>query len=150
MVNNLDTNHFQFNVIDFDNHSLLVDFLNNAGQSLVSFRYFTKRPLSCVKNHLVTLVLTNGADSVGYGHLDRDNGKIWLGIAVSESHLGQGLGKMIMKKLIEYGRKFGIGEIWLSVDKDNYKAQMLYRKNHFKNVSKKNSSVIFMVLNLDA
>ena len=57
-------------------------FLSNAGKSLETFRYFAKRPLSAMENHLLTLLALDGNTPIGYGHLDKDE----------NGHLGPGPG----------------------------------------------------------
>jgi ribosomal protein S18 acetylase RimI-like enzyme len=80
-------------------------------------------------------------ECVGYGHLDKENDKIWLGIIVADKHQSNGFGNLIMDDLIS---KYD-GEIYLSVDKDNLKAQELYKKKSFINL-KENDKNYIMIL----
>lgn len=108
---------------------LLDKFLQNAGRSLSSFRYFNSRPTSVIENHLVTAVLIHNNAAVGYGHLEKVSDVIWLGIAVSENMIGKGFGKLIMSFLVTRADEMNLPHITLTVDKSNIKAIKLY--THF-------------------
>jgi len=104
-------------------------FLSNAGKSLETFRYFTKRPLSAIENHLLTLLALDGDTPIGYGHLDKDeNGRIWLGVCVSEAERGKGIGTTLVSELIDHGLS---NEVWLSVDASNLPAHKVYERIGF-------------------
>jgi ribosomal protein S18 acetylase RimI-like enzyme len=110
-----------------DNIELLCDFVNSLGGSRESFRYYEKRePLEAIRNHETTLLLVDET-ALGYGHLDKEDGKVWLGICIAAAHQGEGLGKLIMKELI---RRSGC-TINLSVDKNNKSAIKLYERFDF-------------------
>jgi len=112
---------------------LLALFLNDAGKSLNTFRYYSKRPLEIILNHIYTILILNELKiPVGYGHLDPQGDFVWLGICVSEKQIGKGLGKMIMSNLTKKADSSGISELILQVDKQNVKAVSLYQKFNFK------------------
>lgn len=90
------------------------------------FRYFDTRPVSVCENHILTLVAMLDDEIIGYGHLDPEYEKVWLGICISDMHVGKGLGKRIMKKLIDYA-DINLMKLHLTVDKDNLTAIYLYR-----------------------
>lgn len=98
---------------------------NKNGQK--SFRYFINRPFEVIKKHMFTGLFFNNNDCVGYGHLDNENDTIWLGIMVSDKHIGKGFGSEILKLLISKTDK----NILLSVDLDNTNALNLYLKHGF-------------------
>jgi RimJ/RimL family protein N-acetyltransferase len=123
------------------------DFLGNAGSSLDSFRYFDKRPLEIIENHIVTLVAMIDEQVVGYGHLDPENNIIWLGICVVPSFQGKRIGRRIMKELLKKAHALSVKEIALSVDIDNKAAIQLYENFGFV-ISKNKGNVIFMKLPL--
>lgn len=112
-------------------YGLLDEFLQNAGESLSSFRYFNTRPTSVIENHLVTAVLIHNISVVGYGHLDKYNDIIWLGIAVSEMATGNGFGKLMMSFLVTRADEMNLLVITLTVDKNNVKAIKLYQRFGF-------------------
>ena len=66
-----------------------------------------------------------------YGHLDRDGDTVWLGIAAIESQKGLGLGKLMMRQLIEQAYHHDLQQLVLRVDKDNNSAFNLYCRNGF-------------------
>lgn len=139
----------QFVQVKYPEVSLLKQFLEGAGSSLRSFRYFQKRPLEVIKEHLCTFLLLDGAKPVAYGHLDvsdeatvavhcaadgqghKTGNTIWLGIAVADAYRGKGLGLMMMNQLITFARQHGVRQIRLSVDNDNVAAISLYKKLGF-------------------
>ncbi len=119
--------------IDESGLGLLRQFIARIGASGASFRYFNSRPPEVVRNHVVTLLALDDAEiPVCYGHLDREDDTVWLGICVAEGYTGQGLGGKMMTALVNAGDEAGISEIKLSVDKDNLTAIRLYEKNGFR------------------
>jgi|GEM_PF-1381248 len=127
MVNNL----VQIKKIDKGDSFLISSFLHHAGNSLTTFRYFDKRPLSSIDNHVITAIILDNNTPVGYGHLDNEGDRTWLGIAIAEMSTGKGLGKLMMSFLISSADELGLPLISLSVDKDNDKAITLYEKFGF-------------------
>jgi ribosomal protein S18 acetylase RimI-like enzyme len=113
------------------NASLLLDFLQNAGSSLSSFRYYSTRDVVVVDKHIATYLLFVDGESVAYGHLDSDGDRVWLGICVKETSIGRGYGYMMMDKLISSYS----GDIFLSVDITNHKAIRIYEQFGFKIIS---------------
>jgi len=112
------------------------------------FRYYNKRNINIIKNHLITLILINNTNEIiGYGHLDFEN-KIWLGICILEKYKGNGYGKKIMDYLINHAVENKIKQIYLSVDKDNRIAINLFEKYNFKRIETTNKSYI-MEKNID-
>ena len=123
---------YQFHHISSENIHLVKSFLTLLGDGTESFRYFARRPVEIVLNHLLTVVLLDGQESpVAYGHLDKEGIHLWLGIAVAQKAQGSGLGKMMLHHLIDYARTRGELSITLTVDKHNTKAIRLYEANNF-------------------
>lgn len=122
-------------------------FLCNAKSSLCTFRYYEKRKIEVIASHLITLLYLDSKDNyVGYGHLEEENGVIWLGICLVETSFGTGLSKQIMSDLIEFACFNNIKEIELSVDLHNCKAIALYQKFGFETTSRIFSNTQFMKL----
>lgn len=111
---------------------LLASFLKDAGNSLKTFRYFEKRNLNVIKNHIVTCLGIDSDLPIAYGHLDKDdNDKIWLGICVKWTERGKGYGKQMMDWLIKYIKINKLREIYLAVDTNNLQAIKMYKKYNF-------------------
>jgi len=120
-------------------------FISNAGASLKTFRYFKTRPVNIIEKHLITLVGVKSGKIIAYGHLDQENGNIWLGICVAESYSGLGFGSQIMQELLKIAYNLSIKTIKLSVDSDNKAAIKFYKKFGFTIIQKnlKNYLMIF-------
>ena len=118
------------NFLEITPHSVdrLELFVRSIGSSADTFRYYSKRiPSKAIANHLVTVLLID-EETVGYGHLDLEDGIVWLGICVKDSCVGKGYGSIIMDKLVSSHD----GDIMLTVDSDNAAAIALYKKFGFK------------------
>ena len=132
-----------------DREDLVRNFIQSAGDSLKSFRYFEKRDISIIREHYHTVLLYSDKEIIGYGHLDPcDEGKTWLGICLKSGYTGKGFGKIIMKNLTEYADTSRIEEINLSVDISNIGGKKLYEQFGFK-VYNKTESMYFMKRRLD-
>lgn len=125
------------------NSELLQRFISTIGKSGDSFRYFKSRPISIINNHLCTVILMSNNEPIGYGHLDQDNGNIWLGIAIAEPYIGQGHGNSIMEYLISKADELRLEKIQLSVDIYNLQAIKLYNKFGFVEKNKTNDILFF-------
>jgi RimJ/RimL family protein N-acetyltransferase len=130
--------------INLEKIHLLNDFVLSLGPSKNSFRYFNKRELTVIKNHICTLGLIEKSENklVAYGHLENEANIVWLGIAIHPSFQGIGLGSKMMDLLLAKSYSFGIKEIFLSVDKENTKAINLYKKFCFKIINSQNQYFI--------
>ena len=129
--------------IDRSNRWLIAEFLKNAGDSLRNFRYFSKRPLSVLDNHVVTLVFLDQDQPICYGHLDREGDRVWLGIAVIEKEIGKGWGRHMMDQLIDRARISDLGKIFLAVDRDNRRARSLYESFGFEKTEEHASYAVY-------
>lgn len=123
---------------------VLKQFIATVGDSIKTFRYFDKRPIEVLDNHKLTLLAFMGEKPIGYGHLDYEGGRTWLGIAMIEGYTGKGFGKKIMDYLLTYADESNLSEIHLSVDKENKAAVSLYNKLNFEVVKELNDSVLLM------
>jgi len=123
---------------------ILKNFIQSSGDSLKTFRYYEKRDFKIISNHILTTLLFFNNKPIAYGHLEKENDKIWLGIMVSESEKGKGFGKVIMSYLISYCKEHKFSNIFLTVDKNNLNAIYLYKKFDFKIVSEFSESSLIM------
>jgi ribosomal protein S18 acetylase RimI-like enzyme len=112
------------------NTNLLYNFiLNNKLPN--TFRYFNKRNIDVINNHLITLMLVNEELPVGYAHIDFYDNKYWFGICILEKYQGNGYGKKIIEYIFNNDKIISIDKIYLTVDKINNVAINLYTKFGF-------------------
>jgi GNAT superfamily N-acetyltransferase len=123
---------------------ILTNFIQSSGDSLKTFRYYEKRDFKIISNHILTALLFFNNKPIAYGHLEKEDDKIWLGIMVSESEKGKGYGKVIMSYLISFCVDNKFSNIFLTVDKDNLNAIYLYQKFDFNIVSEFSESSLIM------
>jgi len=132
--------------INHSNINLLIDFLDNPLPS--SFRYFEKRTIDTIKNHVLTLLLIKDGIPIGYSHIDYDNtsNKYWFGICILPSHHNKGYGDFLMNNILTKSKTKQINTIYLTVDNENTYAIKLYIKHNFNEINK-NEKFTTMILN---
>jgi ribosomal protein S18 acetylase RimI-like enzyme len=118
--------------VNNDNIYLLNDFIDNLGEAAISFRYYNKRGVEAIQNHLITILYIVDEKPAGYGHLDNFESEVWLGIAVVPAFQGKGIGYIIMDYLIKTANELKLNSIALTVDNQNVTAIDLYLKKGFK------------------
>lgn len=121
--------------IDTFNINLLKEFIDNKLPD--TFRYFNKRNLKCIENHILTIIILENKKTIGYAHIDYDK-KYWLGICILQDYQSKGYGTKIMDYIFNHKKIEKIKEIFLSVDVNNNKAIILYNKYNFNIVEKNN------------
>lgn len=129
-----------------ENIHLLKTFIENIGEASKSFRYFNKRTIDVINNHLVTILLLENEFPVAYGHLDSEKDIVWLGICVLPAFSGKGYGNEMMKALIENAKRLKLNSITLTVDKENKLAINLYEKFNFQRKEEKESFYKYVLL----
>jgi ribosomal protein S18 acetylase RimI-like enzyme len=68
------------------------------------------------------------ASAVQYVHPDKPRSEMWVNeVGVSPSHQGRGVGKALMRALLEVARNAGCSEAWVLTERDNLPARRLYR-----------------------
>lgn len=133
----MDKVYFINNIVEINetNNYLLNDFLNNNIPS--TFRYFNKRTVDVIKNHIITIILMNDNVPIGYAHIDYDDNKYWFGICILSNFQGKGYGKKIMEYIFNHEKIKNIDKIYLTVDKINTIAIKLYEKIGFYIIEEK-------------
>jgi len=116
--------------------------LENGGKQ---FRYFQKRPIQIVKSHEITLLLKTKGDTVAYGHLEKEDDRLWLGIAVADACVGQGWGKKMMRELIAEANALSVDKISLRVDIDNEGGIRLYKNMGFEIIDEEERGTSFLM-----
>lgn len=129
--------------------NLVKEFILHSGNSIRTFRYFNNRNYDVISNHLVTYLLYGDSGfPIGYGHLEFEGDKHWLGIAISEKFKGCGFGTLMMRNLIEFAKEKKVLSIYLTVDNENISAIKLYEKFGFQKINHLNESIKMMRLDL--
>lgn len=122
--------------IDETNTKLLEEYIPKINS--VNFRYFNKRTIECIKNHILTLLFYDTINNkyFAYTHIDYYN-KYWFGIYIDNEYRNKGYGNMFLNYTLNHENLKEINEINLSVDDDNINAIKLYKKNCFEIYDKK-------------
>jgi ribosomal protein S18 acetylase RimI-like enzyme len=85
-----------------------------------------------VEGHFAHVQVLVGGDVVASGRAGLDGD--WVGVhafGVDEAHQRQGLGKLVIAELLEWGAEQGAGTAWLHVETDNEPALALYESLGF-------------------
>jgi ribosomal protein S18 acetylase RimI-like enzyme len=82
------------------------------------------------RHHLVVAVdqgqVIGFASAVHYVHPDK-RAELWINeVGVAPSHQGRGVGKAVMRTLLQHGERLGCGEAWVLTDRSNHAAMRLY------------------------
>jgi aminoglycoside 6'-N-acetyltransferase I len=73
-------------------------------------------------------VVVGFASAVQYVHPDKHRPELWVNeVGVSPSHQNRGVGKALMKALLEVGRDAGCSEAWVLTERNNQPAMKLYK-----------------------
>jgi ribosomal-protein-alanine N-acetyltransferase len=116
-----------------NNIDLLNNFvLNNTFSS--TFRYFNKRKVDVIKNHIITVLLIENNIPIGYSHIDYDI-NYWFGICILDNYKNKGYGSILMNYIFNDTKIKELNNIYLTVDKININAIKLYLKFNFKIIS---------------
>jgi ribosomal protein S18 acetylase RimI-like enzyme len=90
--------------------------------------------------HHIVVALDNGvvvgfASAVDYVHPDKPR-ELWLNeVGTAPTHQGQGIGKRVMRAILEHGRALGCKIAWVLTDTDNNAARALYKSAGGKELS---------------
>lgn len=81
--------------------------------------------------HHIVAAITDGqiigfASAVHYIHPDKPR-ELWINeVGVASTHHGQGIGKAIMKEMLQLGRELGCENAWVLTERNNEAANRLY------------------------
>lgn len=120
--------------IDNSNIELLSQFLSNNLSS--HFRYYKKRNVDAINNHLLTIIGLEDNIPIAYGHIDYEDDKHWLGVCILGHRQNRGYGRQIIEHLLNSCIAKKLRELYLTVDVDNYVAKNMYEKFGFKIISR--------------
>jgi RimJ/RimL family protein N-acetyltransferase len=99
-----------------------------------------------IKNAALFLVAENDGKIIGSTTLDRSNlsklnHTVTFGITILKAYFGQGVGSLLMKKVIEWVEANKIEKIDLEVFEDNTPAILLYKKFGFVEEGRKRKAI---------
>lgn len=123
-------NSYSIKILTHDDLDLLLAAANEVFDNSVD-EYFAREFLNDPRHHIVAAisdgVIVGFASAVHYIHPDKPP-ELWINeVGVAESHQGLGIGKMIMKKMLQLGRGLGCKNAWVLTDRGNEPANQLYR-----------------------
>jgi ribosomal protein S18 acetylase RimI-like enzyme len=102
-----------------------------------------------IRRFAAVLSIEGSEEMAGYVFLwDLDTGVPWLGICVSDSYKGQGIGTLLMDYAKQCCREQGKGGILLTTHRDNEKAQGLYRKVGYETIGTDSRGEHLMIFRL--
>ena len=97
-----------YKFIEIDKTSVLfLGFLEKELKANTDFTYFLKRSPSALDNHLITILLINKSEVIGYGHIDKEKLN-WLGIFISKNHRGKALGSVLLDELLRRSKEMNL------------------------------------------
>jgi aminoglycoside 6'-N-acetyltransferase I len=68
------------------------------------------------------------ASGVHYLHPDKPHPEFWINeVGVAPSHQGQGLGKALLRAMLDTARRLGCAEAWVLTERENTPAMRLYQ-----------------------
>lgn len=110
------------------------------------FNFTIEQEEDYIKNAELFLVAEIEGEIIGSATLDRSsliklNHTVSLGITILKAYSGQGIGSLIMKKVIEWGELNELEKIDLEVFEDNIPAIALYKKFGFIEEGRKRKAV---------
>jgi len=127
----------KYEIINKTNIHLVEQFIANDLPS--TFRYFQKRNIQCLENHILTVVIIDNEKQkvFGYAHIDyeKENNKHWFGICILPEYQNRKLGKDLLNFTLNNNQIKNIHDIYLTVDNDNVKAIKIYLQNNFQIVA---------------
>ncbi len=115
-------------------------FIKDLGDDVSFFRYFRNRSFDCVHSHDLSVLLMIGAEHAGYCHLEKDDSRVWLGVAVIEKFRGKGIFHLLMSKALEFAVEAQIQSVHLRVDRINSRAIKSYRGYGFREIDEPSNS----------
>ena len=123
---------------------IYIDFLKNINDH--NFRYFNKRNIESLNNHIITIVLKDNVNNnyVGYVHIDYEN-YYWLGIYIEPKYQKKQIGTILLNYILQNIRLTTIKEIHLSVDKNNDHAIALYKSHNFTTTNDSDSNNYYIM-----
>ena len=86
------------------------------------------------RHHIVVAIhggaVVGFASAVDYLHPDKPSPELWINeVAVASTHRGRGIGRAILRALLDHARHLGCVEAWVLTDRGNQGAMRLYESS---------------------
>lgn len=127
---NYDMTMFTIKILAKDDLALLMNVADDVFDNPVD-ETFAREFLDDPRHHIVAAVsggvIVGFASAVHYIHPDKPP-ELWINeVGVAASHQGRGIGKAIMKEMLQLGRQLGCKNAWVLTDRGNEPANRLYQ-----------------------
>lgn len=121
---------FTIRILSKDDLALLMNAADDVFDNPVD-ETFAREFLNDPRHHIVVAisdgVIVGFASAVHYIHPDKPP-ELWINeVGVAGSHQGRGIGKAIMKEILQLGRELGCKNAWVLTDRGNLPANSLYK-----------------------
>lgn len=121
---------FTIKTLTKDDFGLLMNVADDVFDNPVDGN-FAREFLNDPRHHIVVAisegVIVGFATAVHYIHPDKPP-ELWINeVGVKQSHHRQGIGKAILKEMLQLGRELGCKNAWVLTDRSNEPANRLYR-----------------------
>src|SRR5688500_3725221 len=116
-------------ILDRSNQAVLANVAPDVFDNAIAPRLASEF-LSAPRHHLAVAIdqgqVIGFASGVHYVHPDKP-AELWINeVGVSPDHQGRGVGKAVVRALLEHGRRLGCEEAWVLTDSANTAANRLY------------------------
>lgn len=116
-------------ILDSSNQTVLLNVAPDVFDNAVDPRLVDEF-LNDQRHHLAVAIdqgqVIGFASGVHYVHPDKPS-ELWINeVGVSPSHQGRGVGKAVVRALLQHGERLGCGQAWVLTDDANTAAMKLY------------------------
>jgi ribosomal protein S18 acetylase RimI-like enzyme len=120
---------FETRILDSSNQAVLVNVAPDVFDNVLDPRLVDEF-LSDNRHHLAVAIdegqVIGFASGVHYVHPDKPP-ELWINeVGVAPSHQGHGVGKAVIRALLQHGERLGCGQAWVLTDDANTAAMKLY------------------------
>ncbi|HWI19526.1 MAG TPA: GNAT family N-acetyltransferase [Vicinamibacterales bacterium] len=122
-------NAIEFRMLEAGDHALLMNAVTDVFDNDIDARLAAEF-LADDRHHLAAAI-DNGrvvgfASGVHYVHPDKP-AEMWINeVGVADAYQGRGIGKAVMKTLLEHARKLACANAWVITERSNTAAMALY------------------------
>lgn len=121
---------FTIKTLTQDDFALLINAADDVFDDPVEVTY-AREFLNDPRHHIVAAVsdgvIVGFASAVHYIHPDKPP-ELWINeVGVASPHQGRGIGRAIMKEILQLGRRLGCKNAWVLTDRGNEPANRLYK-----------------------